>query len=350
MTLEVIMKKIICILTLATILISCNKNEDGSKKEKLYVYSWAEFIPQIIYDKFEAETGIEIIEDIYSSNEEMFAKLKAGATGYDVIMPSTDYLEILSREGMLLKLDKSKISTFKNIDPIVLEKLQYFDPNNEMGVPYAMGATGIIVNKKYVKNYNRDFSIYLDESLKGKMTLLDDMREVMTSALLTLGYKQDTKNEKEIEEASELVKKWKKNITKFDAESFGKGFAVEEFYVVHGYSDNVFNELSLEERKNVDFIIPEKGGLSYIDSLAITKDSKNLDSAYKFLEFIHKPENYALICDTIGIPSINVPGRKLMKTKPVYEIEDLKNTEVLHDIKDTLPLHGKYWQKIMVSN
>lgn len=344
------MKKIIYTLIITMFFISCNKGDENLKNEKLYIYSWAEFIPQKIYDKFEAETGIEIIEDIYSSNEEMFAKLKAGAKGYDVIMPSTDYLEILTREKMIQKIDKTKISTFKNIDPIVLEKLQYFDANNDMGIPYAMGSTGIIVNKKYVKNYNRDFSIYLDESLKGKMTLLDDMREVMTSALLTLGYKQDTTSEKEISEASELIKKWKKNIVKFDAESFGKGFAGEEFYVVHGYSDNVFNELSLEERKNVDFIIPEIGGVSYVDSLAITKDSKNVEAAHKFLEFIHKPENYALICDTIGIPSINIPSRKLMTTKPVYEIEELKNTEVLRDIKEALPIQGRYWQEIMVSN
>lgn len=345
------MKKILTLLSLVFLLLACGKGGTDSKKggNELYVYVWAEFIPREIYEKFQEETGIKIVEDIYSSNEEMFAKLKAGATGYDIVMPSTDYLEIMSNEGMVQNIDKSKISTLENIDPMVFEKMAYFDPNSEKGVPYAMGGTGIAVNTKYVKDYPRDFSIYLDSRLKGKMTLLDDMREVMTSALLTLGYKQDTTSEAEIKAAAELVKEWKRNIIKFDAESFGKGFASGEFHVVHGYSDNIFGELSEEEAENVDFIIPEKGGVSYIDSLAITSTSKNVENAHKFMEFIHRPENYALLADELGIPSINMPARELMESEPVYEIEDLKNTEILKDIKDALTIQGKYWQEVMVS-
>ncbi|MGL4254144.1 MAG: extracellular solute-binding protein [Fusobacteriaceae bacterium] len=345
------MKKIFMLLALPFLFLACGDKENGAKKEekKLYIYAWADFIPKSVYQEFEKETGIKIIEDIYSSNEEMFAKLKAGAKGYDILMPSTDYVEILNNEGMIEHLDKSKISTLENIDPIVFEKVQYFDKENVMSVPYAMGATGIIVNKKYVKDYPRDFSIYLREDLKGRMTLLDDMREVMTSALLTLGYEAETTVESEVAQAAELVKKWKKNIVKFDAESFGKGFATGEFYVVHGYSDNVYRELDDEQRENTDFIIPEKGGVSYIDSLVVTKGSKNLENAYKFLEFIHRPEVYASIADELEIPSINIPAKELMETTPLYQIEDLKNTEILRDIKDALPIQNKYWQQILVA-
>ncbi|MGL5099532.1 MAG: ABC transporter substrate-binding protein, partial [Fusobacteriaceae bacterium] len=113
------MKKIVTLLALPFLLLACGDN--GSKKEEknLYIYTWADFIPKSVYQEFEKETGIKIIEDIYSSNEEMFAKLKAGAKGYDIIMPSTDYVEILNNEGMIEHLDKSKISTLGNIDPIV---------------------------------------------------------------------------------------------------------------------------------------------------------------------------------------------------------------------------------------
>ncbi|MGL6064632.1 MAG: extracellular solute-binding protein [Fusobacteriaceae bacterium] len=343
------MKKLIALLSLLLLFVACGENSSEKEKNQLYIYSWADFIPRQIYEKFEKETGIKIIEDIYSSNEEMYAKLKAGASGYDILLPSTDYVEILNKEGMIEKLDKSKISTFKNIDPEVLKKVQYFDPDNSLSIPYAMGATGIIVNKKYINNYPRDFSIYLREDFKGKMTLLDDMREVMTSALLTLNYKADTTNEEEIKEAAELIKKWKKNIVKFDSESFGKGFATEEFYVVHGYSDNVYRELDEEQRKNTEFIIPEKGGTSYIDSFVITKNSKNMDNAYKFLEFIHRPDVYAEIADILEIPSINIPAKEIMKTQPLYEISDLKNTEILRDIKDSLQLQNKYWQNILIA-
>lgn len=337
------------LLTLPFLLLACGGNSSKKNDKVLYVYAWADFIPKEVYQEFEKETGIKVIEDIYSSNEEMFAKLKAGAKGYDILMPSTDYVEILNNEGMIEHLDKSKISTLENIDPLVLEKVQYFDKENVMSVPYAMGATGIMVNKEHVKDYPRDFSIFLREDLKGRMTLLDDMREVMTSALLTLGYEADTMVEAEISAAAELVKQWKKNIVKFDADSFGKGFATGEFYVVHGYSDNVYRELDDEQRENTDFIIPEIGGVSYIDSLVITKGSKNMENAYKFLEFIHKPEVYAMIADELEIPSINIPAKELMESTPLYEIEDLKNTEILRDIKNALPIQNRYWQQVLVS-
>lgn len=241
------MKKILVALILAMAVIGCG----GKEKDKnvLYVYGWANTIPQSIYEDFEKETGIKVVEDIYSSNEEMFTKLKAGGDGYDIVMPSADYVEIMAKEGMIEKLDKSQLPSYNNLDPLVLEKLHHFDPNNEYEVPYLIGATIIAVNKKYVPEFPRDYSIYEMTDLKGRMTLLDDMREVMTSALGMLGYPQTVTDEKAIAQAADLIKVWKKNIAKFDAESFGKGFASGDFWVVQGYPDNIFKELDETERK-----------------------------------------------------------------------------------------------------
>ncbi|MGX6591776.1 extracellular solute-binding protein [Cetobacterium ceti] len=343
------MKKIILLLSMIFMLAACGGKGDKEKANNvLYVYEWADYIPKQIFEKFEKETGIKVVEDIYSSNEEMFAKLKAGGKGYDLVIPSTDYAEIMMNEGMLEKIDKNQIPNFKNIDPIVLDKLHYFDKDNNYAVPYVMGATVIAVNKKYVKDYPRDYTIFERKDLAGRMTLLDDMREVMTSALGTLGYPQNTTSEKEIAQAADLVKQWKKNIAKFDSESYGKGFANGDFWVVQGYAENIYVELDPDQKKDTDFIIPEKGGTSYIDSFVLLKDSKNKEAAYKFLNFINEPENYALICDHLGLPSINVPARKLVTKKPMYTIEDLKNTQTLRDIKSTLDLQNKYWQQILV--
>lgn len=338
------MKKLLVLLSFIFLLASCGKED----KNTLCIYGWADYIPKELYSKFEKETGIKIVEDSYASNEEMFAKIKNGATGYDILMPSTDYAEIMINNNMLEKIDKNKISTFKNIDPIVLEKMRYFDKNNEYAIPYVMGATAIAVNTKYVKNIPEDFSIYNNPQYKGKMTLLNDMREVMTSALGMLGYKQDTTNPKEIEEAKKLIMQWKQNIAKFDAESFGKGYANEDFWIVHCYPDNVLNELTEEQKKNTKFIIPKKGGTSYIDSFVILKDAPHKEAAYKFIEFIHRPENYKLIAEKIKVPSINVPARQLITIQPIYTIDDLKNTEILRDIKNSLELQNNAWQEISV--
>jgi spermidine/putrescine transport system substrate-binding protein len=280
----------------------------------------------------------------------MFTKLKAGGTGYDIVVPSADYVEIMMKEKMIDKLDKSKLSTLKNINPLVLEKLQYFDPNNDYEVPYVMGATVIAVNTQYVKDYPRDYSIYNRSDLQGRMTLLDDMREVMTSALDMLGYSQNVEDEKAIAQAAEMVKGWKRNIAKFDAESFGKGFANGDFWVVQGYPDNIFRELDENERKKVDFIIPEKGGTAYVDSFVILSNAPNKEAAYKFIEYIHRPEVYARLADILETPSINIPAKELMKVKPLYEIEDMKNAQVLRDIHNTLDLQNKYWQEVLIAN
>ena len=316
----------------------------------LYIYNWAEYIPTEVYKEFEEEYGVRIVEDIYSTNEELFTKLKAGGDGYDIVIPSADYYEIMIKENMLEKIDKSEISTFSNIDTSILEKLQDFDPNNEYGVPYVIGPTIIAVNTKYVTDFPEDFSIYEREDLRGKMTLLDDMREVMTSALAIEGHLQTTANEEHIAAAAERIKIWKRNIAKFDSESFGKGFANGDFWVVHGYIDNILRELDEEGLENTKFILPKVGGTAYIDSMVILKTAPNKDLAHKFIEFIHRPEIYGVIADYLDAPSLNVEARKHMETTPTFSIEDLESAQILRDINESLNLQNEYWQEILLSN
>lgn len=342
------MKKIILALLSSILLISCGESD---KQEKLYIYGWADTIPQTIYDSFEKETGIKVIEDIYSSNEEMYTKIKAGGDGYDIVMPSSDYYEIMMREDMLEKLDKSIVENIKNIDDSYLEKIRAFDKDNSYGVPYLFGITAIAVNTKYVKDYPRDYTIFEREDLQGRMTLLDDMREVLTPALALSGYKQDADSEEALDKAKERIIKWKKNIAKFDSESFGKGFASGDFWVVQGYTDNIYRELSEEDRKNVDFIIPPGDqGYSAIDSLVVLKSSKNKENAMKFLNYIHKPEINAQISDILEIPTLNVPARELKTKKDIYDMKQTKDAQLLIDIKNKLDIQNKYWQEILIAN
>jgi len=339
------MKKILLFVLLILTLSACGGKK--SDPNTLHLYNWSEYLPAEVKEKFEAETGIKVVEDFYSSNEEMFAKLKAGGGGgYDIVVPSADYTEVMIKEGMVDKIDKSKISTLNNLDPKFMEKLATIDPNNEHAVPFAIGATGIAVNKEKVKSYPKDFSIYEMIEYKDRMTLLDDMREVMTSALLTLGYKQDTKNEEEIKKAVELINKWKANIVKFDSDSFGKGLASNEFYIVHGYYENIAGEISEEQFEKIDFFIPEKGATAYVDSMVILKDAPNKEAAHKFMEFFHKPENYKLVVDYLKTPSVNIPARDARSTTPVYSEADMEKATFLKDVGEALEIQNKYWEEL----
>ena len=342
------MKKIFLMLLSIFTLISCGESRD---ENTLYVYSWADYIPQFVYSDFKAETGIKVVEDIYSSNEEMYTKIKAGGEGYDIIMPSADYYEIMMKEDMLAKLDKTQLENIQYIDDVYMAKLREFDPENDYGGPYMRGITCIAVNKKFVKDYPKDYTIYNREDLAGRMTLLDDMREVLVPALALNGYKQDADSVEAMDKAKATILDWKKNIAKFDSESYGKGFANGDFWVVQGYPDNIYRELSEEDRENVDFIIPPgEQGYSSIDSFVILKDSKNYDKALQFINYIHRPDVYAKISDAIEIPSINLEADKLVTKKPLYDVSKTKDAQLLRDIGDKLDIQNKYWQEILIAN
>lgn len=338
----------ILLLTALFCLSGCQSNEKSSAvKQKLYIYNWTYYIPDAVIKEFEQRFNVSVIYDMYASNEEMFAKLKAGGTGYDLIFPSGDYVSIMAREGMIDSIDKSKIPNFSFLDSTVLSKIT-FDPDCKFSVPYMLGAAGVTVNKNKVSKYEKSWNLFNRADLKGRMTLLDDMREVLGAALKTLGYSVNTTNPEELQKAKELVLKWREKIVKFDAEAFAKGFAAGEFWVVHGYAENVFLELDSSMRENVEFFIPKEGSAMYMDNMVILKDAKNKELAYKFINFVHEPQVYAKIVDFLMLPSINIEARQLRKVKPSYDIPDLVNSEFKEDLGTNLELYNKIWQEIRV--
>ncbi|MCL2472308.1 MAG: extracellular solute-binding protein [Treponema sp.] len=316
------------------------------KDNKLNVYNWSYYTPPSVIEKFEKEYNVQVVIDEYASNEEMYTKLKTGGAGYDLVFPSQDYTSIMIRQGMFEKIDKSLIPNLKNIDPLVLSKATY-DPTMEYSVPYYWGAAGVIVNKAKVPDYEKSWSIFSRPDLKGRMTMLDDMREVMGDALVFLGYSVNTKNPQEIIAARDLINnQWKPNLTKFDAEAFGKGYANGDFWVVQGYAEVVYEEIAdnPELMNDTVYFVPKEGGPGYLDSMCILKGAKHKELAHKFIDFIHRPEIYAEFCDFFGFPAtVNVPARQYIKGPTWYKVEDIANTELKEDLGDALELYNDAW-------
>jgi spermidine/putrescine transport system substrate-binding protein len=320
----------------------------GPGKPKLFIYNWICYIPDDVVKDFEKRYGVKVVYDMFASNEEMYAKLKISGGKYDLVVPSGDHVSIMISEGMLEEIDKSRLTNFANIDTAVLPLIK-FDPGLKYSVPYAMGTAGISVSKKNFPEYKKSWRILEDPALKGRITMLDDMREVLGAALKTLGYSVNSTDTAELMQAKDLVMEWKKGVVKFDSEAFGKGFAAGEFWVVHGYAENVFSELDENAAKDAEFFIPEEGGPMYLDNMVILKGAKNVDLAYQFINYIHEPEVYAKIMSFLMLPSINVPARAHMTVKPHYQIEDmLKNSEFKEDLGGYLELYNNIWQEIRV--
>ena len=335
------------------VIVSCDS------KERLYIYNWTYYTPDSVIEKFEAEYNVRVIYDEFASNEDMYAKLvstnRPGLFGwfsrifgkqYDVVFPSNYYIPIMIAQDMLEKIDKSKLTNLGNIDPEVLRKGDY-DPDMEYSVPYFYGAGNIIVNTARVPNFEKSWSIFAREDLRGRMTLLDDMRDVFGAALLHLGYSVNTLDLAEINAARDLINiSWKPNIVKFDAEAFGKGYANGEFWVVHGFPEVVYEEIMDNPQllRDTVFFIPEEGGPSYVDTMVILKGSNNIDLAHKFIDFIHRPEIYAEFVDEFGLPAtVNIPARELKKGVMLYSEEELLKTELVEDVGSALDIYNDAW-------
>jgi spermidine/putrescine transport system substrate-binding protein len=320
-------------------------------KEKLYLYNWTYYTPPTVIKKFEKEFGVKVIYDVFASNEEMFAKLQAGGSGYDLVIPSEDYVLIMIRLGMFEPIDKSLIPNLANVDPRVLEAT-IADKEMNYSVPYYWGASGITVNTAKVPNFEKSWSIFERADLGGRMTMLDDMRDVMGAALAYLGYSLNTKNPDEVAQARDLVNnKWKPNLVKFDAEAFGKGYAQGDFWVVHGYAEVVNEEIAEDDEmlKNTVFFIPKEGGPAYIDSMCILKGANNIELAHKFINFIHRPQIYAEFTDAFQFPpTANSKAAPFKKKKSLYEADALIGTELKEDLGEYLEMYNEAWEAIKV--
>ena len=326
-------------------LASCKDKDDRT----VYLYNWTYYTPDEVLRDFEKEFNCTVKVDSYASNEEMYAKLRAGAKGYDIVVPSQDYVSIMIKQGMFRELDQSKLTNRSHINPLVLEKATY-DPDMKYAVPYYFGAAGISVNKtKVAGDYERSWNIFADTRFADHATMMDDMREVMGDALAYLGYDVNTLDDAQLDEAAALVgDSWKPNLVKFDAEGFGKSFASGDFWLCQGYAEVIYGEVPEEKGDEmIDFFIPAEGGPSYLDSMCILKDAKHYELANEFINYIHRPEVYAKFLDAFRFPCfVNLDAAAYTKEKPMYEASQMAACVLKDDLGEGLDKYNERWQEI----
>ena len=315
----------------------------------LYVYNWSEYMPDSVLKNFTKETGIKVKYSTYDSNEAMYAKVKTiGTSSYDIIVPSTYFVNKMSREKLLVKLDKSKLPNYKNLDTKLLSKP--FDPNNDYSIPYLWGSTGISYNTDLVKEPIDSWKNLWNPEYKNSVLLNDDMREVFGVALKVLGYSSNSTNPKEIEEAYLKLKELLPNVKMFYSESQKQVYLNEEVKLGMNFNGEGF--MANEENEAIKYIYPKEGTLLWIDSLVIPKGAKNIDNAHIFINYLLKPEVSKIISEEIGYPSPNAKTLELLDEKTrnnrtIYPNEDdLLNSEFQIDVGEVLPTYEKYWEKL----
>ncbi|MES2660418.1 MAG: spermidine/putrescine ABC transporter substrate-binding protein [Verrucomicrobiota bacterium] len=332
----------------ATSLPSCNS--PGGKKT-LTVFTWADYLSEDAKKGFEKAHGCTVVIDTFDSNEAMLAKLESGATGYDLLVPSSYAVQVLQRKGMLTPLDHAKLPNLKNIDATYIAKAA--DSKMAFSVPYMTAPTCLSYLASKVADPVESWSMLDRADLKGRITLLDDMREVLGSALKFLGHSLNSVVPAELAAARDVAIRWKKNIAKFENEQYKTGIASGEFHLVQGYAGDLI-QVS-EENDDMRIFIPKEGAAFSCDDLCIPKGAKQADLAHAFIDYVTGPEVAAENMEWIGYRAPNSGAYALLS-------EDFRGSAVLFppaelfakcepiaDLGDKLPLWTAEWDKVKTS-
>lgn len=341
------MKKTIVLLAVLACVFSC-----GKPKEKLFIFNWADYMNQDIVNEFEKKFHCTVVMNYYDSNEALYAKLKAGASGYDILFPSSYMSKLMYEQGMLLDLDHSKIVNITNIDRKYLELT--VDKQMKYSVPYMVSYSGIAYDKTKISNFKPTWAMFDRSDLAGRITLFNDMREVIGAALKYNGFSYNTVNATELETAVQTVIGWKKNIAKFDVDEAKRGLSSGEFVMIQAYSGDALQ--LMEENENLAFSIPAEGTSIAQDDFVIPKDAQNAELAYKFINFMLEAQNAKANMEFVYYWSPNSKALKLMDTEfleneavsPSAEI--ITNSDFLLDLGDKNELYTKAWDRIKSSN
>ena len=325
----------------------------------LHIYTWSDSIAPDVLESFEKELNCKVVIDTFDSNEAMYAKLKAGGTGYDIIMPSSYQVATMAREGMIDKLDHSKIPNVKkNFDPSFAG--QVLDPSFAHSVPYAVTYTGFAYRKDKIPEGAdvESWSILMNPALKGRVSLLDDIREVVGAGLMSLGYSVNSENPKEIEAAVAQVLKWRANVRKFDAESYKTEVPAGATWLGQGYSTDVIQvivgdeESGVPARDDVGFALPKEGFSIAFDEMVVAKSAPRKDLAYAFINYIYDGEVAKVNMEYICGPNPVKPGIDLLdeeyRAMILVPQEKLKNGHLLRGFDDpkVIELYNKAWDRI----
>lgn len=318
----------------------------STPKDKLYLFTWSDMFQPELVQKFEQEYGCQVCVTIYDSNESMYAKLKLGATGYDLIFPSSYYLKSLTQQGMIVPLDRAKIPNAAKLDS------EYFTLEEDKpiyGVPFLIAFSGIAYRRDRIADMDPSFQVFNRSDLAGRITLLNDMRDALGAALKTGGHSVNSRNPTEIQQAAEQVLTWKKNIAKFESEQYKSGIASSEFLIVQCHSIDIAQVRQDDEE--VVFVYPKEGAILAIDYIAMPKGAQHIDLAHAFINFMlepaHAAQNMAHIRGLVPVTDAYELLDPKLRADPILfpSQTDKHKMELIEDVEEDIVLYYKAWDR-----
>lgn len=321
---------------------------------ELSFYNWSDYIDPAILTMFEEECGVHVVYDTFSSNEDLLAKLQLGAGGYDVIVPSDYMVAIMVQLGLLKNLDHANIPNLANIDNRFRDAP--YDPGNVYSVPYQWGTTGIGYDEAVTEAAPDSLAVFFDPAqasqYRGKISLLNDAREVFGAALKYLGYSVNSTNEEEINAAKALIEGTKENIAVFDNDTFADLLVSGDVAVGLGWSGDYFQAIFSNPDRQLGYVIPKEGGVVWTDNLAIPASAPNSYTAEVFINYLLDPEIGAMISNYTYFSTPNRAAQEFLldevRNDPAINPppEVLERLEFIRDVGETTLLYERLWTEI----
>ena len=322
----------------------------AAEEKVLNFYNWDTYIGESTLDDFKGASGVEVNMDLFADNAELFAKLKEGNPGYDVIVPSNDYVERMVAANMLTKLDHSKIPNIANIDAAFMNPNH--DPGRIYSLPYMWGTIGIGYRKSRVEGVPDSWKwLFESDQYSGKIALLGAPSTVIQIACKYLGYPLNESDPAKLEKAAELIIKQKPNIKVF-ADDNGQDLLLSgEVDLTMEWNGDILQVMA--EDDDISYVVPKEGGLLWEDTLAIPTGAPHPDNAHAFINYILDAKAGAAIADFIQYATPNAAAKALMDESytgnPAIfpSDETVKNSEVaIYQGAEYSQLIDRLWTKI----
>ena len=323
--------------------------------DELHIYTWSNYVDQDLIDAFRSQTGIKVISDVFDSNEVMLATFQAGKAGtYSIIYPSDYKVSQMVKLGYLSELDHSRLDGLRNILPRFQQSVH--DPGNRFSVPVSWGTTGLIYNSEKLTEPPTDWN-YLwkhKDQLTRRMTLMDDVREVIGATLRSLGYSYNATDPQQIKQAYEKLQELKPAITTFTTDAWRDQLLAGDLTIAMGYSADAVNVMT--QNPKLKYVIPTSGTSLWSDTMVIPKTAPNPEAAYAWMNFMLQPEVAARVTERLSFATPNeaafnqLPDR-LKNNAALFPPRNLLDrSETLAPLdKPVLELYEKYWTKLTSS-
>lgn len=331
------------------LLTSCNS---GTPKEKLYFYNWGDYIDEDLVSQFEDEYNVEVVSEYFTSNEDMYQKLKNGGGNYDVIIPSDYMVEKLINEDMLEPINFDNIPNYDFVEEY-LKDVQY-DKEGKYSVPYMWGTVGILYNTDMVTEPVDSWSILWDEKYSNNIFMYNSQRDSLAVALKLLGYSLNTTDTNELNEAKQLLIEQKPLVQAYVGDNVKDKMIGDEGALAVVYSgDAVYCQM---ENPSLNYIVPKEGSNIWVDAMVIPKSSQNKELAEKFINFLSDPEVAKVNTEYIGFTTANADAIKLLDQEIIslpgfiVDSNNYSNMEIFVDLGASLSLYDEAWTEVLASN